>query len=194
MTSQDILYDHYKNTVNEIKQQEIKRNKLFILIILHIFILLLISLKPDGICNAISDFLIGQWQMGFYFSINIIQIAIMISLLYCVVRYFQINVQIEKTYPYIHKLEKELSKQVNVIIEKEGKNYLSNYPKTQDIVYFSYKYLFPILFIIALIYRFIINDTWKTPIVKILELVISGVLIVLNIVYTIDTYKQSKEK
>ena len=192
MNNTEILYDHYKETINETKQQERKRNRLFIIILVHIFVLFLISYRPESICNTISDYLMEQWKTGFYFSVNTVQVVIMISLLYCVIRYYQINIHIDKAYPYIHKLEEELSNQIGKSIEREGKNYLRQYPKTQNMVYYSYKYIFPILFIFALIYRLILNDTWVNPLIKTAELIITIILIILNIVYTIDMYKQEK--
>ena len=192
MSNTEILYNHYKETVNETKKQENKRNHLFIIILIHILVLFLISFKPESMCNTISDLLMDQWKMGFYFSINIVQIVLMISLLYCVVRYYQINILIDKTYPYIHKIEEELTKQISNNFGREGKNYLSQYPKTQNIVYYSYKYIFPFLFIISLIYRLIVNNTWNSLLIKIIEIIITLVLIILNIVYVIDMYKQEK--
>ena len=193
MNNIEILYDHYKESVNEIKKQENKRNKLFILVLIHIFILFLISYRPESMCKAFSDLLMDQWKIGFYFSINTIQIILMVSMLYCVVRYYQINVYIDKNYPYIHRLEKELSQDIGKCFGKEGQNYLNDYPKTQNIVYYSYKYIFPILFILALIYRVIFNNTWDSPIIKTMEIVITSIIIILNIVYTIDMYKNEKK-
>ncbi len=193
MNNTEILYDHYKESVNEIKKQENKRNKLFILVLIHIFILFLISYRPESMCKVFSDLLMDQWKIGFYFSINTIQIILMVSMLYCVVRYYQINVYIDKNYPYIHRLEKELSQDIGKCFGKEGQNYLNDYPKTQNIVYYSYKYIFPILFILALIYRVIFNNTWDSPIIKTMEIVITSILIILNIVYTIDMYKNEKK-
>lgn len=192
MNNTEILYDHYKETINEIKKQENKRNHLFIIVLIHILVLFLIFLRPESVCNTISDLLMDQWKMGFYFSINIVQIVLMITMLYCVIRYYQINIQIDKTYPYIHKIEEELSEQISNNFGREGKNYLSQYPKTQNIVYYSYKYIFPFLFIIALIYRLILNNTWNNPLVKIAEGIITTILNVLNIVYVIDTYQQEE--
>ena len=143
-------------------------------------------------CNVISDLLMEKWKMGFYFSINIIQIAIMISMLYCVIRYYQINIQINRIYPYIHTIENELSKQISKNFTREGKNYLKEYPKTQNIVYFCYKYIFPVFYIIALIYRVIINNTWNSPVIKSIEVIITILLIILNIVYMIDIFQQER--
>lgn len=190
MSNTEILYDHYKETINETKKQESKRNKLFIIILIHIFILFLISFRPESMCNTISDLLMEQWKVGFYFSINTVQVVVMISMLYCAVRYYQINIQIDRTYPYIHKLEEELTRQIGKNIEREGKNYLSQYPRTQNIVYYSYEYIFPVLFIFALIYRLIFNNTWNNPLIKTAEVIITVILITLNIVYAIDMYKQ----
>ena len=117
----------------------------------------------------------------------------MVSMLYCVIRYYKINVYIDKNYPYIHKLEKELSHDIGKCFGKEGKNYLNDYPKTQNIIYYSYKFVFPILFILALIYRVILNNTWDSPAIKTMEIIITTILILLNIVYTIDMYIQGKK-
>lgn len=190
MNNTEILYDHYKEIVNETKKQENKRNKLFVIILIHIFILFLISYRPESMCKVFSDLLMEQWKIGFYFSINTIQIIIMVSMLYCVVRYYQINVYIDKNYPYIHNLEKKLSYNIGKCFGKEGDNYLNKYQKTQNIVYYSYKYIFPILFILALIYRVILNNTWNSFVIKTMEIVFTSILIVLNIVYIVDIYNQ----
>lgn len=192
MNNTEILYDHYKDTIEETKKQESRRNKLFIIILIHIFVLFLVSYKPESMCNVISDLLMEKWKMGFYFSINIIQIAIMISMLYCVIRYYQINIQINRIYPYIHTIENELSKQISKNFTREGKNYLKEYPKTQNIVYFCYKYIFPVFYIIALIYRVVINNTWNSPVIKSIEVIITILLIILNIVYIIDIFQQER--
>lgn len=192
MNNTEILYDHYKDTIEETKKQESRRNKLFIIILIHIFVLFLVSYKPESMCNVISDLLMEKWKMGLYFSINIIQIAIMISMLYCVIRYYQINIQINRIYPYIHTIENELSKQISKNFTREGKNYLKEYPKTQNIVYFCYKYIFPVFYIIALIYRVIINNTWNSPVIKSIEVIITILLIILNVVYMIDIFQQER--
>ena len=192
MNNTEILYDHYKDTIEETKKQESRRNKLFIIVLIHIFVLFLVSYKPESMCNVISDLLMEKWKMGFYFSINIIQIAIMISMLYCVIRYYQINIQINRIYPYIHTIENELSKQISKNFTREGKNYLKKYPKTQNIIYFCYKYIFPVFYIIALIYRVIINNTWNSPVIKSIEVIITILLIILNIVYMIDIFQQER--
>lgn len=65
MNNTEILYDHYKDTIEETKKQESRRNKLFIIILIHIFVLFLVSYKPESMCNVISDLLMEKWKWDF---------------------------------------------------------------------------------------------------------------------------------
>jgi len=190
MDNNGILYDHYKDTVNIVKNEENKRNKMFIVILIHLIILFFISIKPESIYNTISELLKENFKTGFYFSINVIQIMVMISMLYCTIRYYQINIHIDKTYVYIHKIEEDIAEMVCEDFSREGKSYLTNYPKTLDCIYYSYKYFFPLIYVIALISRVIINRTWHDWKIKLIEVIITLILIVLNALYMFDTYNQ----
>lgn len=193
MNNIEILYDHYKDTVSIVKNEENKRNKMFIIILIHLLVIFLASIKPESMYNTISELLKENLKTGFYFGINVFQITIMISMLYCTIRYYQINIHIDKTYSYLHKIEEDIAKEVNKDFNREGKNYLSQYPKTLDIIYYSYKYFFPCLYTIALVCRVIINATWDNWKIKSLETIITLILIASNILYMFDTYNQEKE-
>jgi len=190
MDSNELLYDHYKDTINQVKLDEIKRNRLFIIIIVHVLILFLITINPQSIYNTIDGLLVENLKIGLYFSTNILQIVIMFSMLYCTIRYYQININIDRTYIYLHKIESEVAEKINKNIGREGANYLTKYPKTLNFIYYSYKYIFPSIFLLLLIIRLIINNTWNNWKIKIFELFITGVLVILNILYMYDTSKQ----
>lgn len=193
MNNNEILYDHFKDTVSIVKNEENKRNKMFIAIFIHLLILFLISINPESMYNTILELLKENLKTGFYFSINVFQIAVMISMLYCTIRYYQINIHIEKTYIYLHRIEEDIAKEVSQDFGREGKSYLNKYPKTLNVIYYSYKYFFPLLNTIALISRAIVNNTWNNWRIKLLEVIITIVIIALNILYMIDTYNQEKE-
>ena len=192
MDKNEVLYDHYRETVNQTKSEEVKRNKLFIIIILHILILLLITIHPQSIINTITELLYGNFNISLYFSINVVQLMIMFSMFYFLIRYYQVNIYIDRMYQYIHKIEEQVAENLKVGIRREGKNYVNNYPKTLDFIYVCYKYFFPILFSIILIVRMIINNTCNNWVVKVIEVIISIAMIVLNGLYIYDTLKQSK--
>lgn len=190
MESKELLYDHYKDTVAQVKEEETKRNKLFISIIGHMFILFLVTMYPQGSFETIDKLLIENLKISLFFSINVLQIGLMFSMLYCSIRYCQINIHIDRMYTYIHKIE-EVAKDINGNIGREGENYISNYPKTLNYIYYSYKYVFPVLFIILLSIRLIINNTWNNWMIKGLEILITGAQILLYILYMYDTTKQN---
>ena len=54
MDDKEIIYDHYKDTVSIIKNEEGKRNKYFIIILLHILILFLISINETSVYSIIK--------------------------------------------------------------------------------------------------------------------------------------------
>lgn len=192
MNDKELLYDHYKDTITNIKSDEAKRNKIFIALIVHLLVLFLISINSMSIYNMIEEFLLENFKIQLYFSINSIQLIMMFSMLYCSIRYYQINIGIDRMYNYLHKVEKEISKKINTCISREGDSYLKNYPKTLNFIYFSYKYIFPILFMTSVIIRLFVNNTWDNWKVKIFEIFITIAILILNILYMYDTAKENK--
>lgn len=191
MDEKELLYDHYKDTISNIKLDETKRNKIFIILIVHLLILFLISINSMSIYNMIDKFLLENFKIGLYFSMNIIQLVIMFSMLYFLIRYYQINISIDRMYNYLHKVEEEVAKNINTCISREGDNYLKNYPKTLNFIYYSYKYVFPILFIVSVIIRLCINNTWNNWKVKVFEIFITIAILILNILYMYDIQKNN---
>lgn len=188
MDDKEIIYDHYKDTVSIIKNEEGKRNKYFIIILLHILILFLISINETSVYSIIKGIIKENFNVDICFGINVIQLIIMFSMLYLTIRYFQVNIHIDRLYKYLHNVEQELSDKVSKSISREGKSYLNNYPKTLNVIYFCYKYIFPLVYIIALVVRFFINDTWDNWIVKLIEFLLTIMIIILNVFYIMDSY------
>lgn len=77
----------------------------------------------------------------------------------------------------MHKIEEDIAEKTSGNFGREGKSYLEKYPKTLDVIYYSYKYFFPFLYTIALIYRVIINNTWNNWKIKLLEVMITLIFI-----------------
>ena len=147
----DIQYDHYKETFKIIRDNEKERNKLFIIVIIHVLVIFLFMVKPNEIYQTINEFSKNYIQNGLYFGINAIEIFIWISTLYFSTRYFQININIDRKYIYLHNLEEQLSKSLKLEFNRESKAYEEEYPILLNIIYWTYRYIFPILYILFLI-------------------------------------------
>lgn len=192
MNKIDIQYDHYKETFKIIKDNEKERNKLFIIVIIHVLILFLFIIKPNSIYQTINEFSKRYIENGLYFGINSIETFMWISTLYFSVRYFQININIDRKYTYLHKLEEQLSNVLKVEFNRESGAYETEYPILLNIIYWTYRYIFPTIYSIFLIIRIIISYKLFNILEIVICIVISILLIIINILYMIQTYKENK--
>lgn len=187
-----IQYDHYKETFKIIRENEKERNKLFIIVIIHILVLFLFMVKPNGIYQTINEISKKYIESGLYFGINVVEIFIWISTLYFSVRYFQINVNIDRKYIYLHDLEKQLSKSLKLEFNRESKAYEDKYPILLNLIYWTYRYIFPITYIIFLIIGVIMSFK-NSNILKIsISIFVSILLILMNVLYMVQSYKENK--
>lgn len=188
----DIQYDHYKETFKIIRDNEKERNKLFIIVIIHVLVIFLFMVKPNEIYQTINEFSKNYIQNGLYFGINAIEIFIWISTLYFSTRYFQININIDRKYIYLHNLEEQLSKSLKLEFNRESKAYEEEYPILLNIIYWTYRYIFPILYILFLIIGLILSLKNYTILKVIIGIIVSILLITMNILYMIQSYKENK--
>lgn len=188
----DIQYDHYKETFKIIRENEKERNKLFIIVIIHVLVIFLFMVKPNEIYQTINEFSKNYIQNGLYFGINAIEIFIWISTLYFSTRYFQININIDRKYIYLHNLEEQLSKSLKLEFNRESKAYEEGYPILLNIIYWTYRYIFPILYILFLIIGLILSLKNYTILKVIIGIIVSILLITMNILYMIQSYKENK--
>lgn len=101
-------------------------------------------------------------------------------------RYYQINVYIERQYNYIHSLEEDISREAGIKFDREGGDYLSNYPKMNSFMDILYKWIFPIIYCLIICYK-IINEyiVSKFSFLLILNTVLFISCFVLTILYLI---------
>lgn len=82
------------------------------------------------------------------FQITVIQSFVWVLVLYLFMRYIQTNIYIERLYKYIEQIENEIEKQVEIMFNRESKNYENEYPLVLNIIHIIYVWLFPIMSIL----------------------------------------------
>lgn len=148
------IASHYKDTF-DIHLLTIKdRNKLFfyLLIILAVFV---IQFKDSSFVQQVCTELLKK-NIGTIDEFSkFIPVLIWFLLMGISLRYFQINVQIERQYAYLHALENELNGYFidSVAFTREGKSYLSNYPTFFNWFSILYTWIFPLSLLILIILR-----------------------------------------
>lgn len=189
----EIMYDHYKDSFINQKNNEKLRNKLFLILIGLLFLLLLMTLFPNNIYQNIKEIVFNMYGINITFELNLIEIFVWFFILYVTIRYYQLNVNIEKNYKYIHKLESNLTKKYKLDIYREGNNYIQNYPMFLHMTYKFYKYIFPALYCICILFKVFYEIVGNYNIAFIIfKIILSLTIISMNISYICFNYKISK--
>lgn len=145
------LCSHYKDTY-EVHRSTIKqRDTLFygLLLILAVFTLQLSS--TDTVANIVGGYVNKTTGIKFGKDVDFISTTLWFALLGFSTRYFQVVVEIERQYGYMHALEEELNLHYknSVVFTREGKSYLNKYPIFSNWVWLLYTVLFPVLVLVC---------------------------------------------
>ena len=78
-------------------------------------------------------------------SFSVIDSVCLAAFLYIVVCYYQVCLNIERSYKYLHNVEFTMSEMCQMNIDRESGNYLSAYPWLSNVSHFFYTYIVPTL-------------------------------------------------
>lgn len=151
---------HYKDSY-EVHLITIKdRNALFNSLLLC-FAFFLINIDKTSLIQEVASHLLSSNTKLCSVLSPFLPVLLWVSLMGITVRYFQLCLQVEKQYSYLHGLEAELnafySRAVSftssIIFTREGKHYLSDYPMFSNWMWFLYTAILPFSLIAASIHR-----------------------------------------
>lgn len=157
MDKTELLYDHYKETFSRIKESLNDRNHFFVMVFIVIAVQFLFATSSDTISSVIISLILEKYKIDISEQMSILQSLLWLILLYLTMRYYQINVYIERQYNYIHSLEKNIAREANIKFDREGGDYLSNYPKMNSFMDILYKWILPIIYCLIICYKIIIE-------------------------------------
>lgn len=192
MDKVELLYDHYKETFSRIKEILNDRNHFFVMVFIVIAIQFLFATSSDTISSVIISFIQEKYKIDISAQMSIIQSLLWLILLYFTMRYYQINVYVERQYNYIHSLEKDIAREAAVKFDREGGDYLSNYPKMNSFMDILYKWVFPIIYCLIICYKIVTEYTTSTlNFLLILNTILFLSCFVLTILYLIFLHEKS---
>ena len=198
MNQLELAYDHYKDSFRLIKDAEKDRNKLFIILSLLVTSLYLFAIEPNSLLQIFNDLLKKYSKVDINFSFIIIQSLLWLVLLFYTIRYFQINTYINRQYDYLHNLEKSIDNCLEINFKREGEGYLGEYPKFLDLVYYLYTLIFPLIYMLVVIYKIIlewINLGFSLPIIfnsSIALCIVISIILYLNLIHTKIEYTENE--
>lgn len=149
------LCSHYKDTfdiqIGTIKQ----RDRLFYILLLILSFFSLQIMSGDLINGAISSYVNKQVGILIDDRSNLFGTILWFLVFGVSSRYFQIILQIERQYDYLHALEHMLNSHYEgtIAFTREGKTYNTNYPLFSNWMCFLYTVAFPVLILTCIIIR-----------------------------------------
>lgn len=149
------LCSHYKDTFDIHRASIKQRDTLFygLLVILAVFTLQLSS--TEIVVGVVNDYVNKATGIKIGKSADFISTLLWLLLLGFTTRYYQVVIEIERQYGYLHVLEEKLNSYYpeTKVFTREGKSYLSKYPLFSNWVWFLYTVFFPSLIIFSVIMR-----------------------------------------
>lgn len=181
-----ILANHYEDTCKDIREQIKVRGRM---LLCTLVVLWMGVLRMSGNSDSVEVTFLSKYISppvvigGDWFNSLLCLIFLCVS-----TRYFQVNVNINRRYDYVHELEEKFASLLEcVLISREGKSYLSGYPWFSDFTHIIYTWVIPVMiFVFSLVSIIRYAITYGSP-EQFLEYEQSLVSFILCLVFTTVT-------
>ncbi len=196
----EVLSRHYTETFDLLKTVVARRDRLFLYILLVIFIVLLYMSSPSVMSDWVNSFfsskVVGNdttTNMTPLIDVSVIGVVLLLGLLSLSHTYFQTVLHIERQYDYVYQLEDKLGGYFNdTAFTREGKHYRKYKRKFSSWTKFIFWYLFPILYLLFIgFWLWFLFTTSQTPIgYKVIDFLITVSILVSLGLYLMATIKR----
>lgn len=149
------LCSHYKDTY-EIHLASIKqRDTLFYALLLILALFSLQVTSTDLVNSALSSYVNKQLDLSIDKNSNLFGTLLWLLLFGFSSKYYQIVIQIERQYDYIHHLEEIIGSRYSGTraFTREGKSYLDQYQLFSNWIWLLYTLAFPLIILLCIVIR-----------------------------------------
>lgn len=184
------LYDHYKDTVSYLKKDLIKRDKLTLYLFGSILLYFLVEIKPSDSVNIANTFVKSKVGTPLDINYSILSTAVLLFLLWSVIRYFQLCLYIEKQYNYIHELEGKINLAFGQkLITREGYSYLKEYPLLTALIHRIYNFFLPIGISFSMLVKIVIVPFHDFSFLYFVNIFTQFLIILCSFLYLLFSYR-----
>lgn len=193
----EILYDHYKSVVEHNRNNVRYRYRYLFYILVVMMLVLLQTLFPKDTQSFISEFLKHSFGVSSSTNFQIVETGLLLALMLLIVRYLQLAVNVERSYPYTRYLEALFNCLGVEAINYEGKRYDEKYPTILNWLDVLYKVGIPLIFtliaLLKIVTQFPIDFVMFDPI-SVFDIIFAGVIILFVGLYWLFLYKFNKQE
>ncbi len=189
------LCSHYKDTFDIHRVSIKQRDTLFygLLAILAVFTLQISS--TEVVVSVVNDYVNKSTGIKLGKSADFVSTLLWLLLLGFTTRYYQVVLEIERQYGYLHVLENKLNEYYpdSKVFTREGKSYLSKYPLFSNWVWFLYTVFFPNLIIFCVIMKTIseVEGVQSIEVNQIIDFISCFVITTSSILYMYRLHESS---
>ena len=149
-----IVYDHYKDSFEQIRRYTATRNKLFVYVLLGATAMQL--LNPAEAQSVLAQLLEKYVGVSPKVTMQSAATSLWIGVLYGLIRYFQTTLTVDLQYESLHKIERELSEHLSAPeFKRERRGYERDFRGFRFLVSLFYRALVPVALILCLLSRLI---------------------------------------
>jgi len=156
----ELLHDHYKETFSLILARERRRDR-FLLWLLFLFAVLILEIQyPVDAHGALGSITI----LGNTINLHALPLALLLNASWFLVaaillKWCQLTTSVERQYDFLHLLEDRISDALgdDDVYRREGRVYLSKYPRLLNWAWLSYVYLIPVGLFAGTIYLYTVE-------------------------------------
>ena len=192
------LCSHYKDTFDIHRASIKQRDTLFygLLVILAVFTLQLSS--TEKVVSIVNEYVNKSTGVKLDKNVDFISTLLWLFMLGFTTRYYQVVLEIERQYSYLHTLEEKLNNfyPESKIFTREGESYLSKYPLFSNWVWLLYTLFFPTLIVFCVIMRIFaqIEEIKSIEVNQIIDFVCYLIVGTSTILYIYRLHESSIEK
>lgn len=184
------LYDHYKETVSYLKNDLGKRDKLTLLVFIFFMVYFIAEIKPAHSATVANSWVKDKIGIALGLNYSLISTAILLLLLWNIIKYFQMCLNIEKQYNYIHKLEDKLNNlSGESLITREGHYYLNQYPLLSAVIHRIYNFFLPTGIIFSIVLKMFLIPLRDYRILSMINIFIQLLIILICFLYLLFVYR-----
>jgi len=160
------LCEHYQDTFTGHVTTLDRRNRLFFFLLISVGLFTVNITAADLSAAVMSQVVENSSGVELGSRPEVFASLLWLAVAGMAIRYFQLAVQIERQYAYLHALEAELNKYYpddSIAFTREGVSYNNNYPTFSSWLHFVYTKIFPALLAtiaIANIYSEVCPEKW----------------------------------
>ena len=193
----EVLYEHYKETCEIIRDSIGVRDKWFFLILILAAVFLFEMFSPEEAMLALSNIISSKLQLHQQLNMSFVRSILWFSLLAITMKYCQTVVYIEKQYKYVHNLEDRINKSFgSCFFTREGKSYSSNFPLFFNFSWILYTWIFPVLYLTVVVSK-IINEWQRADVNSVLiwtNSIFTASIIILVVFYLFQIHGKNNQK